>query len=71
MAVVTIMGAGMTGSALASPARENGQELRLVGTQLDREIIETSSFTRRHIPNLTRIFLRDLNTIKFKMSGLA
>ena len=40
MAVITIVGAGMMGSALAFPARENGNEVRLVGTPLDREIIE-------------------------------
>ena len=45
MAIVTIVGAGMMGSALAFPARENGNEVRLVGTHLDREIIETSRAT--------------------------
>lgn len=48
MAVVTIIGAGMMGSALAFPARENGNEVRLVGTHLDREIIEASKSTGRH-----------------------
>ena len=48
MAIVTIVGAGMMGSALAFPARENGNEVRLVGTHLDREIIETSIKTNRH-----------------------
>ena len=48
MAVVTIIGAGMMGSALAFPARENGNEVRLVGTHLDREIIEVSKATNRH-----------------------
>ena len=48
MSVVTIIGAGMMGSALAFPARENGHEVRLVGTHLDREIIETSKKTGRH-----------------------
>ena len=48
MAVITIVGAGMMGSALAFPARENGNEVRLVGTHLDREIIETSIKTGRH-----------------------
>ena len=48
MAVVTIVGSGMMGSALAFPARENGHEVRLVGTHLDREIIETSIKTNRH-----------------------
>ena len=48
MATVTIIGAGMMGSALAFPLRENGHEVRLVGTHLDREIIETSIKTGRH-----------------------
>ena len=55
MAVVTIIGAGMMGSALAFPARENGNEVRLVGTHLDREIIETSRATGRH-PKFTKDF---------------
>ena len=48
MSVVTIIGAGMMGSALAFPARENGNEVRLVGTHLDREIIDVSRATGRH-----------------------
>ena len=40
MSVVTIVGAGMMGSAMTIPAADNGQEVRLVGTPLDREIIE-------------------------------
>ena len=48
MAVITIVGAGMMGSALAFPARENGHEVRLTGTHLDREIIESCRRTGRH-----------------------
>ena len=55
MAIVTIIGAGMMGSALAFPARENGNEVRLVGTHLDKEIIETSKKTGRH-PKFTKDF---------------
>ena len=55
MAIVTIIGSGMMGSALAFPARENGHEVRLVGTHLDREIIETSIRTNRH-PKFNRDF---------------
>ena len=55
MAVVTIIGAGMMGSALAFPASENGHEVRLVGTHLDREIINTSIATNRH-PKFTKDF---------------
>ena len=55
MAVVTIIGSGMMGSALAFPARENGHEVRLVGTHLDRDIIETCKNTGRH-PKFERDF---------------
>ena len=55
MAVVTIIGAGMMGSALAFPARENGNEVRLVGTHLDREIIDACRRTNRH-PKFERDF---------------
>ena len=48
MAIITIIGSGMMGSALAFPARENGHEVRLVGTPLDREIIEACKATGRH-----------------------
>ena len=48
MAVITIVGAGMMGSALAFPARENGNEVRIVGTHLDRDIINTCILTGQH-----------------------
>lgn len=49
MAIITIIGAGMMGSALAFPARENGNEVRIVGTHLDREIIDVARKTNRHL----------------------
>ena len=49
MKTITIIGAGMMGSALAFPARENGNEVRLVGTHLDREIIDNCKKTNRHL----------------------
>ena len=55
MAIITIVGSGMMGSALAFPARENGHQVRLVGTHLDREIIDTCRATGRH-PKFTRDF---------------
>ena len=55
MAIITIIGAGMMGSALAFPARENGHTVRLVGTHLDQQIIETSLQTNRH-PKFVRDF---------------
>lgn len=55
MATVVIVGAGMMGSALAFPARENGNAVRLVGTPLDREIIDVCRATGRH-PKFTADF---------------
>jgi glycerol-3-phosphate dehydrogenase (NAD(P)+) len=49
MSIVTIVGAGMMGSAIGFPARENGNEVRLVGTPLDREIIEHARKTGEHL----------------------
>ena len=40
MSVFTIIGAGMMGSAMSFPLRDNGHEVRIVGTPLDREIVE-------------------------------
>jgi len=37
------------GSALAFPARENGNTVRLVGTHLDREIIDACKSTGKHL----------------------
>ncbi len=48
MSVITIVGAGMMGTSIGFPARENGHEVRLVGTPLDREIIEHARQTGFH-----------------------
>lgn len=55
MAKITIIGAGMMGSALAFPARENGNDVSLVGTHLDREIIDFCKQNGRH-PKFIRDF---------------
>lgn len=55
MAVITIIGAGMMGSALAFPARENKNQVRLVGTHLDRDIIEACIKNNRH-PKFEKFF---------------
>ena len=55
MAIVTIIGAGMMGSALAFPARENGHEVRLVGTHLDRDIIDACRAENKHL-KFERVF---------------
>ncbi len=45
---IAIIGSGMMGSALAFPARENGHEVNLVGTPLDKDIIDACRKTGRH-----------------------
>lgn len=55
MKTIVIIGAGMMGSALAFPARENGNVVRIVGTHLDRDIIEHCTMNNRH-PKFTRDF---------------
>ncbi|MBE0698892.1 MAG: glycerol-3-phosphate dehydrogenase, partial [Anaerolineaceae bacterium] len=53
MAVVTIVGAGMMGTAMCWPLADNGHTVRLVGTPLDEEIIRSIRETRVH-PRLER-----------------
>lgn len=48
MKKITIIGAGMMGSALAFPAAENGHEVRLVGTHLDCDIIDGCKAKNQH-----------------------
>ena len=64
MSIVTIVGSGMMGSALAFPARENGHEVRLVGTPLDREIIDTCRSTDKH-PKFNKCFPNGVKYYQF------
>ncbi|MDR0901335.1 MAG: hypothetical protein LBM92_01010 [Opitutaceae bacterium] len=65
MSIITIIGSGMMGSALAFPARENGHTVRLTGTHLDREIIDASRRTGRH-PKFTKDFPAGLEYYQFE-----
>jgi glycerol-3-phosphate dehydrogenase (NAD(P)+) len=53
MAIITIIGSGMMGSALSWPLTDAGHEVRLVGTHLDTEIIRQVKATGYH-PTLMR-----------------
>jgi len=53
MAIITVIGSGVMGSAMSFPARANGHTVRLVGTMLDREIIKHAKETGYHL-NLDR-----------------
>ena len=48
MKTVTIIGAGVMGSAMAWPFSDRGYEVRLVGTHLDSEIIESVKTKQFH-----------------------
>ena len=48
MKTVTILGAGVMGSAMTLPFADRGFEVRLVGTHLDGEIIESVGANRLH-----------------------
>ena len=49
MAIITVVGAGMMGSAITFPAADNGNTIRIVGTPLDREIIDHARQTGEHL----------------------
>ncbi|MCG8477985.1 MAG: hypothetical protein MI724_02740 [Spirochaetales bacterium] len=53
MAHIAIVGAGIMGSAVAWPLSDNGHTVSLVGTHLDREIIDEAQINNRH-PRLNR-----------------
>jgi len=48
MAIVTVLGAGMMGSALCLPLCDRGHEVRLVGTHLDGAIVDSLARDRFH-----------------------
>ncbi len=62
---ITIIGSGMMGSALAFPARENGNEVRLVGTPLDKDIIDACLGTGQH-PKFDRPFPEGVKYYQFE-----
>lgn len=49
MAVITVIGSGMMGSAIIFPAADNGNAIRIVGTPLDDKIIEHARLTGEHL----------------------
>ncbi len=53
MSTIVVLGSGVMGSALAVPLAENGHDVRLVGTHLDRAIIDEIRASGVH-PGLDR-----------------
>jgi glycerol-3-phosphate dehydrogenase (NAD(P)+) len=67
LTIVTVLGAGRMGTAVTWPLRDNGHEVRLVGTHLDRDTIRSCRDhqfhpgLRRRIPDgLRTYFLEEL-----------
>ena len=48
MTTISVLGSGIMATALAFPLTDNGHEVRLVGTHLDREIIDSIKESRTH-----------------------
>ena len=53
MTTVSILGSGVMATALTFPLSDNGHDVRLVGTHLDEEVIESIQSSRTH-PGLDR-----------------
>lgn len=70
MSVITVVGSGVMGSALSVPARDNGHEVRLVGTHLDREIIDTVKAEGYH-PTLKRALPQGVKAFQLEEIGEA
>ena len=65
MAVATIVGAGLMGSAMAWPLSDNGFEVRLVGTHLDEAAIESCTRNGFH-PRLKRTLPPRVRPFRFR-----
>ena len=70
MSVITIIGAGMMGSALAFPAGENGHTVRLTGTPLDKDIIDCARKSGKH-PKFDRQFPSGVEYYQFEEAAEA
>lgn len=65
MKKIVVIGSGMMGSALAFPARENGNDVTLVGTPLDEEIIDACRATNKH-PKFNKPFPSGVKYCQFE-----
>lgn len=70
MAIITIVGAGMMGTAISFPPADNGHDVHLVGTHLDEDIIESCRTTRFH-PRLKRIIPENVRPFVYTEVGQA
>lgn len=70
MSAITILGAGVMGSAMTLPARDRDHDVRLVGTHLDREIIDSVKATGLH-PKLSVILPKGVKPFHHEEFGNA
>ena len=70
MSILVLIGSGMMGSALCFPAADNGHELRLVGTMLDRDIINELRKSNFH-PTLKRTLPDNIKYYQLEELGTA
>jgi glycerol-3-phosphate dehydrogenase (NAD(P)+) len=68
MSTIAIVGAGMMGTAICWPLRDNNHHVRLVGTQLDEEIITSIRHNGYH-PTLKRRIPKDLELFNHTQLG--
>ena len=64
---IVIIGAGMMGSALGFPAKENGNEVHIVGTHLDKDIINglhTYTYTYSYTYTFSLIITNHVQYVK-------
>lgn len=64
MGKITIIGASMMGTALAFPATENGHEVVVVGSPLDKEVITICQNTGKH-PKFDLPFPKGIKFVQF------
>jgi glycerol-3-phosphate dehydrogenase (NAD(P)+) len=70
MSKVVILGAGVMGSALTVPLADNGHDVHLVGTHLDRDIIDAVRATGEH-PGLGRALPAAVRAVQVEEAGTA
>src|SRR5262245_58230069 len=70
MATITVVGAGMMGSALCVPLVDRGHEVRLVGTPLDEAIISELKAGRAH-PGLKLELPREIGAFSLRELDVA
>jgi glycerol-3-phosphate dehydrogenase (NAD(P)+) len=70
MTTVVILGSGVMASALTMPLADNGHDIRLVGTHLDRDIVDSLQATGIH-PGLGRRLPESVRTYQVEQIDVA